>query len=72
MSRKGNCWDDAPMESFFKTLKLEWVDRVRYVTRGQARLDFIDWIEGFYNPRRAQSSIDYQPPSSFEKHMQTA
>jgi transposase InsO family protein len=72
MSRKGNCWDNAPMESFFKTLKVEWVDRMRYATRAQARLDLIDWIEGFYNAQRVHSSIEYQSPSMFEKHLQTA
>ena len=50
MSRKGNCWDNAPIESFFKTLKVEWVDRIRYATRAQARLDLIDWIEGLTLP----------------------
>jgi putative transposase len=72
MSRKANCWDNAPMESFFKTLKVEWVDRMRYATRAQARLDLIDWIEGFYNAQRVHSSIEYQSPSMFEKHLQTA
>jgi transposase InsO family protein len=72
MSRKGNCWDNAPMESFFKTLKVEWGDRMRYATRAQARLDLIDWIEGFYNAERVHSSIEYQSPSSFEKHLQAA
>ena len=72
MSRKGNCWDNAPMESFFKTLKVEWVDRIRYATRAQARLDLIDWIEGFYNAQRVHSSIEYQSPSMFEKHRHAA
>jgi putative transposase len=72
MSCKGNCWDNAPMESFFKTLKVEWVDRMRYATRAQARLDLIDWIEGFYNAQRVHSSIEYQSPSSFEKHLHAA
>jgi transposase InsO family protein len=57
MSRKGNCWDNAAMESFFKTLKVERVHRLRYDTREQARLDIVDWIEGFYNRRRMHSSI---------------
>ncbi len=67
MSRKGNCWDNSPMESFFKTLKVEWVNRFQYVTRAQARLDLIDWIEGFYNTQRLHSSIDYRSPAAFEK-----
>lgn len=69
MSRKGNCWDNSPMESFFKTLKVEWVNRFRYATRAQARLDLIDWIEGFYNARRLHSSIDYRSPAAFEKRL---
>ena len=46
MSRKGNAWDNAAMESFFKTLKVERIYQVRYDTRAQARLDIVDWIEG--------------------------
>ena len=69
MSRKGNCWDNSPMESFFKTLKVEWVNRFRYATRAQARLDLIDWIEGFYNAQRLHSSIDYRSPAAFEKQL---
>ena len=72
MSRKGNCWDNAPMESFFKTLKVEWVDRMRYATRAQARLDLTDWIEGFYNTQRLHSSIGYWSPAAFEKYAHAA
>jgi putative transposase len=72
MSRSGNCWDNAPMESFFKTLKVEWVNRLRYATRTQARLDLIAWIEGFYNAQRLHSSIGYRAPTAFEKHVQAA
>jgi putative transposase len=72
MSRKGNCWDNSPMESFFKTLKVEWVNRLRYATRAQARLDLIDWIEGFYNSKRLHSSIDYRSPAAFERNLQAA
>jgi transposase InsO family protein len=50
MSRKGNCWDNAPMESFFKSLKVERIYQLRYTSRAQARLDVVNWIEGFYNP----------------------
>ncbi len=60
MSRKGNCWDNSPMESFFKTLKVERVHQLRYETRAQAKLDVIDWIEGFYNRERMHSSNGYQ------------
>ena len=67
MSRRANCWDNAPMESFFKTLKVERVHRLRYETRAQARLDLINWIEGFYNSQRLHSSINYQSPAAFER-----
>lgn len=66
MSRKGNCWDNAPMESFFKTLKIERVHPLHYDTRAQARLDIVDWIEGFYNRQRMHSAINYQVPVAAE------
>ena len=72
MSRTGNCWDNSPMESFFKTLKVEWVNRVRYATRAQARLDLINWIEGFYNANRLHSSINYLSPTAFERELKAA
>jgi transposase InsO family protein len=69
MSRVGNCWDNAPMESFFKTLKVERVYQTRYATRDQARLDIVDWIEGFYNRQRRHSAINYQTPVAAEANM---
>jgi transposase InsO family protein len=66
MSRKANCWDNAPMESFFKTLKVERVYQLRYETRADARLDIVDWIEGFYNHRRLHSSIGFATPAHIE------
>ena len=72
MSRKANCWDNAAMESFFKTLKVERVDQLRYDTRAQARLDIVDWIEGFYNCVRIHSSIGYQAPASAESGLMAA
>lgn len=66
MSRKGNCWDNAAMESFFKTLKVERIYQVHYPTRAQARLDIVDWIEGFYNRQRLHSSVSYRTPVSME------
>lgn len=67
MSRKANCWDNAPMESFFKTLKVERVYQLRYETRAQARLDIVDWIEGFYNRQRLHSSIGYRTPAQIDR-----
>ena len=67
MSRRGNCWDNAAMESFFKTLKVERTYQVRYATRAEARLDVVNWIEGFYNRRRLHSSIGYRTPVGVEE-----
>jgi len=72
MSRKANCWDNSPMESFFKTLKVERVYQLRYDTRAQARLDIVDWIEGFYNHRRLHSSIGYMTPANVESSLMAA
>jgi putative transposase len=72
MSRNANCWDNAPMESFFKTLKVERVHQLRYQTRAQARLDIVDWIEGFYNHRRLHSSIGFQIPARMESQLMAA
>ena len=77
MSRKANCWEsehcsDAAMESIFKTLKVERVDQLRYETREQARLDIINWIEGFYNLERMHSSIGYQSPVDAERGLKAA
>ena len=60
MSRRANCWDNAVTESFFKTLKVERIYQARYETRAQARLDIVDWIEGFYNLQRMHSSNQYR------------
>ena len=67
MSRKGNCYDNAPMESWFKTLKVERVNQRRYRTRAQARSDIFAYIETFYNARRLHSSLDYVSPREFER-----
>jgi putative transposase len=72
MSRKGDCWDNAPMESFFKTLKVERIHQVRYQTRAHARLDVMDWIEGFYNQRRVHSSIGYRIPAHVDSSLMAA
>jgi putative transposase len=67
MSRSGNCWDNAAMESFFSTLKTERSSRRRYRTRDQAKADVFDYIERFYNPRRRHSTLGYVSPVEFEK-----
>lgn len=67
MSRKGNCWDNAVAESFFKTLKTEWVNHQRFISRKQARLAVFEYIETWYNTRRRHSSLGYLSPSDYEK-----
>jgi transposase InsO family protein len=62
MSRKANCWDNAPMESFFGTLKTELVDYGAYPDRDAARRDLFAYIEGYYNRRRIHSAIGYITP----------
>ena len=65
MSRKGNCWDNAPTESFFNSLKNERVHGVRYATRNAAIGDLFEYIEVFYNRDRRHSSLDYVSPTRF-------
>ena len=67
MSRKGDCWDNAAMESFFSTMKTERTARRTYVTRDEARADVFDYIERFYNPRRRHSTLGQVSPDQFEK-----
>jgi putative transposase len=67
MSRSGNCWDNAAMESFFSTLKTERTNRKVYRTRDEARADVFDYIERFYNPRRRHSTLDYLSPLDYEQ-----
>jgi putative transposase len=66
MSRRGNCYDNAVMESFFGTLKTELVYQEQYATRAQARLSIFEYIEVFYNRQRRHSAIGYQSPEAFE------
>ena len=66
MSRKGDCWDNAPMESFFHTLKTELVMHCDYQTRNDARASLFAYMEVFYNRQRRHSSINYQAPLPFE------
>lgn len=62
MSRKGNCWDNAPAESFFALLKRGLVFHNQYQTRDQARQSIFDYIERFYNRKRIHSSLGYRTP----------
>ena len=65
MSRKGNCWDNAPTESFFNSLKNERVYTTRYATRDEAIADLFDYIEVFYNRSRRHSTLGYRSPVKF-------
>ena len=66
MSRKGDCWDNAPMESFFHTLKTELVMHCDYKTRDEARASLFDYMEVFYNRQRRHSTIHYEAPLAYE------
>jgi putative transposase len=67
MSRKGNCWDNAIIETFFHTLKTELTNRVKYKTREEARVSIFEYIEIFYNRKRLHSAIGYRAPVEYEK-----
>lgn len=66
MSGKGDCWDNAAMESFWATLKTELVNDERYATHEQAKQSIFEYIEIFYNRQRLHSSLGYKSPESFE------
>ena len=67
MSREGNCWDNAAMESFFGTLKQELVHRQAYATREEARASLFEYIEVFYNRQRLHSTLGYLSPAQYEE-----
>ena len=71
MSRKGNCYDNATMESFFHSLKVEQVHHDDYHTRDEARSVIFDYIEVFYNRQRSHSSLGYKSPVKFEESLDT-
>jgi putative transposase len=66
MSRSGNVWDNAAMESFFSSLTERTTRRI-YRTRDDAKADVFDYIERFYNPKRRHSTIGYLSPMEFER-----
>ncbi len=70
MSRKGDCWDNAPSESFFHTLKTELIHHRRYETREEATQEIFEYIDVFYNRQRRHSTIGYQTPLGYEKESQ--
>ncbi len=67
MSGRGNCYDNAVVESFFATLKTEEVEGANYETRQQAKTSIFSYLEGFYNAKRRHSSIGFLSPDNFER-----
>lgn len=66
MSRKGNCWDNAPTERFFRSLKYEQLNYGKFKTKAAAKLSVVDYL-AFYNGRRSHSALGYQTPIEFER-----
>ena len=69
MSRKGNCWDNAPMERFFSSLKSEWLRDKIFPTHEAATSAIFEYIETFYNPKRRHQALGYQSPIQYENNM---
>lgn len=67
MSRKGDCWDNAVGESFVHTLKVEKVNRSRFITRETAKREIFEYVEMYYNRKRSHSSLGYMSPSEYER-----
>lgn len=67
MSGTGNCYDNAVAESFFHTLKTEWIYFERYDNREQARRSIFEYVEVFYNNQRRHSTVGYLSPAEFER-----
>ena len=69
MSRKGNCWDNAPVERFFSSLKREWTGDRLYRTRQEAMADVREYVAVYYNSQRLHSTLDYRTPLDYEKDL---
>lgn len=69
MSRKGDCWDNSVVESFFGSLKQEWVQWENYQTRYEAQQDILKYISVFYNPYRLHSTLGYVSPNEYERQL---
>ena len=67
MSRRGDCWDNAPTESFFHTFKTEFIYHENFATRAEAKNKIFEWIECFYNRKRIHSSLGYKTPLEMEE-----
>jgi len=71
MSRKGNCWDNAVAESFFKTLKTECIYHHQFSNKEITKLEVFRYIEGFYHPKKIHSAIGYRTPNEMELFYQS-
>ena len=69
MSRKGNCWDNSPVERFFRSIKQEWIGDQLYPTRAHATGDLREYLMMYYNTKRLHSTLDYQTPVQFENNL---
>jgi transposase InsO family protein len=69
MSRKGDCWDNAPVERFFSSLKREWTGNRLYRTRHEAMADVREYVAVYYNSKRLHSTLGYTTPLNYEKHL---
>lgn len=67
MSRKGNCWDNAVAESFFKSIKVEWIYKQNFIDQQQAEISIFDWIETWYNRKRRHSALGYKTINEFNE-----
>ena len=67
MSKKGDCWDNAVAESFFHTLKVELIHRMKFRTREEAKARIFEYVEMYYNTKRAHSTLGYLSPFEYEK-----
>ncbi len=67
MSRKGNCWDNAVAENFFKILKSEMTDHRKYKTHSQAKIEIFEFIEIWYNRKRSHEKLGYISPTEYEQ-----
>jgi transposase InsO family protein len=67
MSRRADCWDNAPMESFFASLKKELVHHEDYRTREEAQASIFEYIEVFYNRQRRHSTLGFKSPAEYER-----
>ena len=72
MSRRGDCWDNAVVESFFATLKTALVHEARWASRAEAVAALAAYIEGWYNRRRRHSTLDYLSPAEYEQRLHAA